>query len=413
MRTMRVVRSIAGLCGAALLVSASARAQQIEPYHSTMYFGTGLITIPVAWVSPSSADTWITAAGKRLPYYGEADAGFATSVNTNLSIDTHWWGRVSLGASAYSQNPEWGFFGQGLLVRDNQFFNGMPSLAIGVRNLGPYDHQDRFLVGHDVCLNGGSYEECVKPFFSGFKTNATLYGVASKHFWLGSQLGRLPPPTLGLTVGWGNGLFSDDGDNGDAYNESGTIAEGLFLGGRFSMHPSLNTTFSVMAENDGWDYNAGLVFDWRGLSLGLFGTELEEGSREAGNEIYNYTKFNVLLGYSGNIIDISRGVILRARITELMREMQRLRIEIAQRERRIAGLEVSLRRAQAGELAGIDQRRREIETQVEQERKAIEDARKRLEELERGRTPPTPPTTNPPTNPPSDSLRAPLTGSWN
>lgn len=408
MRTMqRYVTRMAGLIGAAMLVSAPAGAQQTEPYHSTLYFGTGLINIPVAWVSPASADAWVTAAGKRLPYYGDADASFATSINTNLSIDTHWWGRVSIGASAYSQNPEWGFFGQGLLVRENQGVYGMPAIAIGVRNIGPYDHEDRFLVGHDICLDGSTYKECVNPFYEGFKTNATVYGVATKEFFLGSLTGSLPPPTLGFTLGWGNGLFSDDGGNGDAYNEKGTIAKGLFLGARYTMHPSLNTTLAVLAENDGWDYNVGAIFDWRGLSAGLYATELEEGGREDGQGgVYNYTKFNFRLGYSGNVVDIARGVILRTRITGLMREMQRLRIEIAQREQRIAGLELALRRAQAGELTNIEERRREIESQVEQERRAIEEARKRLEELERGRQP-TPPPANPPTDQTAGATDAP------
>lgn len=406
--TQRRVGVIAGLIGAMLLTGGPARAQQHDPYHSTLYFGTGLITIPVAWVSPNSADAWVSATAKRLPYYGDADAGFATSVNTNFAIDTHWWGRASVGVSAYSQNPEWGFFGQVLALRDNEFFTGLPSVAIGVRNIGKYKKEDRFMVGHDICLRAGVYEECSNTFYDNFKTNATIYGVATKEFALGTLTGAMPATMLSFTLGWGNGLFSDDGDQGDAYNEKGTLASGLFLGGRGTFHPSLNTTVSVLAENDGWDYNAGVIFDWRGLSFGIFGTELEEGGREEGaGGVYNYTKFNASLGYSGNIIDISRGVILRTRITALTREMQRLRTEITLRERRIAGLEVALRRAQAGELANIEQRRREIETQVQQERDAIREAQRRLEELERGRTPP--PTT-PPSNPPTSSLSAP-TGS--
>jgi hypothetical protein len=157
-----------------------------------------------------------------------------------------------------------------------------------------------------------------------------------------------------------------------------------------------------MAENDGWDWNAGLVGDWRGITLGIYGTELEEGSRDPGkcsNEglcrVYNYAKLNVSLGYSGNINDIRNGVILRSRISELEREQQRLRAEVTSRERRIAALETSLRRAQAGELAEIARRRQELEGQIQEEREAIRRATERLEELERTRQPPPPPA-NPP-----------------
>ena len=83
------------------------------------------------------------------------------------------------------------------------------------------------------------------------------------------------------------------------------------------MHPTLNTTIQWLVEDDGWDVNLGVVGDWRGISLGVYGTELEEGGKQKGApgfNVYNYAKFNVTLGYSGNIIDISRGVIRRSRI---------------------------------------------------------------------------------------------------
>jgi len=90
--------------------------------------------------------------------------------------------------------------------------------------------------------------------------------------------------------------------------------------------------------------------------------------------------------------------------------MTRLRLEITQRERRIAGLEVTLRKAQAGELADIAKRRQELESQVQAERDAIRKAQERLEQLERGGNPPaTPPSTPPETQ--NQSL-SPLTASY-
>lgn len=389
---------IAGALVAAMAVPTVLAAQQRDPYPATLQFGTGLINIPTAWVSPDNSDVWVQSSGKVIEHFVDPSAmNFSTRWNTNYSMDTHWLGRFSVGISAYSQNPEWGFFGSALLIKPGQFAN-VPSVAIGVRNVGKYDNEDRLLVGHDIRLNpvDSTYDQTTGVFFDGFSTTPTIYGVATQEFgfastWSGS-----------LSLGYGNGLFSDDGGLGADYNLKGQLVEGLFLGGRVVAHPSLNTSITLMAENDGWDWNAGLVGDWRGITLGIYGTELEEGSRDPGkcsNEglcrVYNYTKLNVSLGYSGNINDIRNGVILRSRISELEREQQRLRAEITSRERRIAALETSLRRAQAGELAEIARRRQELEGQIQEEREAIRRATERLEELERTRQPPPPPATPP------------------
>jgi hypothetical protein len=408
---------VAGLtraAAAALLAASAASAQEVatqrrDPYPGTLQFGTGLINIPVAWVSPASADAWVTSSGKYIAHYEPVDAmNFVSKWNTNLSIDTHWLGRFSVGVAAYSQNPEWGFFGQVLLIRDNQFAF-LPGVAIGVRNLGRYKHEDRLLVGHDLVLRSDSaaYDDSTAVGWEGFSTSPTVYGVATKEFNAGTVSGS-------FTLGYGNGIFSDDGGLDSNYNMKGQIAEGLFLGGRVSLHPTLNTTLTLLAENDGWDWNAGVVGDWRGIYLGFYATELEEGSRDPAKcaycRIYNYLKMNVSLGYSGNIIDISRGILLRTRITELTREQQRLRNEIGQRERRIRGLETALARAQAGELAEIAKRREALEQQIQEEREQIRRAQEQLERLQ-GRPPATPPP-NPPSNPPSSNPpSAPTAGS--
>lgn len=393
MRTMRRP-SVAwvGAVAAALVVAPGLDAQQREPYPATLYHGTGLIDIPVAWVSPRSADAWVQTSAKTIPW---ADKGHSlpSYINTNISIDSHWAGRFSVGATAYSQNPDVGLFGQALLLRDGDV-GFLPALAVGIRNIGNCKTQDRFGAGCDVQLQAdGTYDRV--EVYKDFNTRPTVYGVATKEF------GSAGAGQGSFSVGWGTGMFREfPGSIGEkAYSERGTIVEGLFLGGRYSFHPTLNTTMHVMAENNGFDYNVGVIGDWRGVSLGLYGTELEEGGRGDQGGVFNYTKFNVSLGYSGNIIDISRGVILRTRITELTREQSRLRLEIANRERRIRGLEVALRRAQAGELAGIEQRRRQIEDELQAERRAIDEANERLRQLQGGQRPPA---TNPPatTTPP-------------
>jgi hypothetical protein len=410
MRTMSASASWLAAVVAASLVGATAGAAQQgnDPYPATMYFGTGLINIPVAWVSPANGDGWFNIAGKRIQYYGEKDAGFATQFNTNVSLDTHWMGRFSIGASAYSQNPEWGLFGQALLIRDNQFAF-LPAIAIGLRNVGKYKHEERFLTGYDIGLNAdGEYEEIIVN--RNFKTANTVYGVATKDFSLSGINARFPSTMMSLSVGYGNGLFEDDGGGAEGYNEKGTLVDGLFLGTRVVTHPSLNSTLTFLVENDAWDWNAGAVYNWRGISFGLYGTELEEGGRESdAGQIYNYTKINFSVGYTGNVFDVARGVILRTRITALTNEQRRLRNDIESRNRRIRDLEVALLRAQAGELTDIARRRAELESQISEERRLMKDATDRLLELERSinrTTPPptTPPPPPPPTNPPPTQL---------
>jgi hypothetical protein len=396
---------LAGVLAAGLAAAPAVSAQTLDPYSPTIHWGTGLINAPVAWISPRSADVWLNTSGKHLPSFPGRDHSFVGRLNTNIALETHWLGRLSLGASAYSQNPEYGFFGRFLLLRDGDF-GFLPGLAVGFQNLGPFDHEDRFLIGHDIVLNAdGQYEDVDVGLYQGFDTSPTLYAVATKSFNLGEATADRLPANLGLTLGWGNGMFSDDGGLGDDYNSRGTIAKGLFLGGRFIWHPTLNTSVSFLGENDAWDWNAGVVLDWRGIQAGVYGTELEEGGRdETGNrgfDNYNYAKWNVSLGYAGNIIDISRGVILRARITGLQREQQRLRIEIARRERRIQGLELALGSAQRGELADIERRRQEIETSVQEERDAIRRAEERLRQIESGQAVP------PAVRPPVDTTRPP------
>jgi hypothetical protein len=388
---MRMLRSgavpIAITLGAMLLAQRPLSAQQQDLYPATLQFGTGLIDIPVAWVSPSSGDLWLQTSAKRIPYStGDATLNLASTWNTNLAIDTHWAKRFSLGVSLYSQNPEVALFGQALLLRE-QPDKGWPSVAVGFRNLGTLKHEDRFLIGHDVSFGSdGSSNGEVSPHARNFHTAPSIYGAATKSFMVGGN------GSASFTLGFGSGLFYDDGDLGDAYNDKGQIARGLFLGGRYAVHPTENTQIDLLAENNGWDWNAGVVASWRGISLGVYATELEEGSKSPSKgslyNVYNYTKLNVSLGYSANVFDIARGVVLRTRVGELEREQARLRAELQSRERRVAQLESELRVAQAGELAQVAKQRQELEAQIQAEREAIKRAEERLKALQSPDQPP-------------------------
>jgi hypothetical protein len=389
------------VAGASIAASSLGAQAQVQPYGQTLDFGAGFINTPAAWVSRRTADSWLTLSAKDLPSYGDgAKSSLASRLNSNFAIDTHWGGRVSLGASVYSQNPEWGAFGQALLVRDGDL-GFLPGIAVGARNIGKYKHEDRFLIGHDVVLDSsGKYDEVVVSRYANFKTSPTLYAVMTKEVPLSgySEGGRT---AMSFSVGYGNGLFRDDGGLGSQYNNSGTIAKGLFLASRLVMHPSASSTITLLGENDGWDWNAGLVAEWRGVTVGVYGTELEAGGRKSeaeGFNVYNYTKINFAVGYSGNVRDISHGVVLRSRITQMTREQQKLRYEIASRERRIHRMESQLADARQGQLGDLEKRRQQIEIDLQAERDAIKRASDRLKELEAsGAKPPAskPPAGNP------------------
>lgn len=418
MRTLRpsVALSILAL-GAALVAVPAASAQdssatmpaeppQNDLYPATLDFGTGLIDDPVAWVSPASGDVWVQTSAKHIPYnlVNQTALNTAAQWNTNLSLDSHWGGRYELGFSLYSQNPEWGFFGQALLLKEEQG-KSWPAIAVGFRNLGPYPHEERMLVGHDVQIDStGNGSDITAPYARHFHSTPTLYGVATKSFAVGRT------SDASLTLGYGDGLFSDDGGLGKNYNDKGTVAKGLFFGGRYAIHPSANTRLDFLAENNGWDWNAGVVGTWRGISLGIYGTELEEGSKSPSKgtfySVYNYTKVNLSLGYSGNIYDIGRGTMLRSRVGELQREETRLHLELAKREERITALDDQLRKAQAGELAEVAKRRQTLESEIQAERDAIQKAEDRLKALQAGdQKPPVKPPQSPPAAP--DSTKPP------
>jgi len=393
----RPPRGRAWLIVACVSAVPSLAAQQVQPYGQTLTFGVGYINTPAAWVSRRTADSWLTLSAKDLPSFDDPSKnGLASRLNSNLALDTHWGGRVSIGASLYSQNPEWGAFGQALLVRDGDL-GFLPGIAVGARNVGRFKHEDRFLIGHDVVLDStGKYDEVVVARYAQFKTSPTLYAVMTKDVPLSDYSAR-GQSSMSLSVGYGNGLFRDDGGLGDQYNNSGTIARGLFLGSRLVMHPWSNGALTLLAENDGWDWNAGVTAEWRGVTLGVYASELEAGGRKGraeGFNVYNYTKVNFALGYFGNVRDISHGVVLRSRVTELTREQQRLRTEIASRERRAQKLEKQLAEARQTQLAELEKRRQQLELDLQAERDAIKRASDRLKELEQGGA--KPPATKPP-----------------
>ena len=276
----RSVRIALLVTSAAVALPRIANAQQTYP--QTTYWGAGLIDIPVAWVSPVTGDFSVNFSGKTF-HGAKASPGLSVlnGLNTNGALSFSFFGRLETGISIYSDNPEWGLFAQGLLLNEENFrvksgaMRWIPSVAVGMRNIGPYDHIDRFTIGYN--LFPGSQADPGKQHLAdslhqNFNTGNTVYGVATKSFALNELNPGWGKTTLSFTFGYGNGLFKNDGGLGSAY--AANPWNGAFGGVKVDLYPTKSSTLSFMAENNSWDYNLGASYEWHGLRAGAYWTEL-------------------------------------------------------------------------------------------------------------------------------------------
>jgi hypothetical protein len=150
-RMCRRVPILVAACLAIALDAPAARAQ--EEFPQTLRWGSGLISIPVAFVPPESGDFGLSLslAKYRMPTVAP-DSG--PRVHDQGAFSVALFGRVELGISAYSPDPEQGFFWEGLLLNQDDFHHGLwnllPSIAVGMRNVGPYQHIDRYGLGYSL-----------------------------------------------------------------------------------------------------------------------------------------------------------------------------------------------------------------------------------------------------------------------
>jgi hypothetical protein len=187
------------------------------------------------------------------------------------------------------------------------------------------------------------------------------------------------------------------------------VAPGFFFGVQGTTHPIPGLSVAILGENDGFDYNAGVRVDYRGLGVGVYGSELQEGGRHLPQDflIYNYKKLNVVFSYAGNFLSIAHGVLLRSQISELEHERAVMRTEIARRERRIQQLQVTLNKLQGSALSDVDRQRQALESQLKDEQDAIRRANERLQQLQQGQQPPVVPPAPPPATPQSPPPQSP------
>ena len=393
------LRHLAIAAAALGIVPGAVRAQQDFP--QTLYWGSGLIDIPVAWVSPLTGDFSFGYSGKGFRVDPVATKlNYDDRLNSQLTLSTSLLGRLEGGVAFFSSNPEYGFFVRGLLVRQEDLearggaLRWFPAVAVGMRNLGKYEHIDRFGVGYALLPpTAGSPDARHEPdsLHLNFDTAPTLYAVATKSLTLNQIRDTWPNLGVSLTLGFGNGLFRDDGDLGASYAKNAT--GGLFYGATVDLPVSPDLRFTLLAENNAWDFNVGATAAYRGLHAGLYVTELGAGSSSSSTPFYNYRKVAFSLGWQSNILALLHGDFLQKRADLLAREREQLLKDISERQRRVAALQLELDRYEAQNLLELEQRRAAAELQLRTERDALrrlEDRLKRVEQ-QRGTIPPPPP----------------------
>lgn len=399
----RVVRQVAVGLALGVMPLAIVAGQQQE-YPQTLYWGSGLIDIPIAWAPPLTGDFAFGYSGKRFRIDPIATKlNYNDRMNSQLTFSAAVLGRLEGGVAFYSSNPEYGFFVRGVLVREEDLaarggvLKWLPAIAVGARNLGKYSHIDRFGIGYRLLPptpEDPNARHEPDSLHLNFDTAPTLYAVATKSV----VFERLHGAGLSVSVGAGNGLFSDDGGLGSTYAKNAT--GGLFYGAIADFPVTPDFHLAVMAENNAWDFNVGGSATYRGIRAGVYVTELGAGSSSntlgdgiAPKGFYNYRKVAFTLGWQSNILGLLRGDFLQKRADRLASERAQLLTDISERQRRVAALELELDRYEAQNLLELEQRRAAAEVQLRQEKDALrrlEDRLKRVEQQRGTSQPPQP-----------------------
>ena len=372
-----------------------------QSYPQTLYWGAGLIDIPVAWIAPVSGDFALSVSGQT---FNSAQASpqlaALNGLNTNGALSFSFWGRVELGFSIYSDNPEWGLFANGLVLNEEDYRaksgadHWVPSIALGVRNVGPYTHVDRYTIGYELFpgpAGGPQVQHEPDSLHQNFKTAMTLYGVVTKSFQLREIKNSWGRTNLSVSLGFGNGLFSDNGGLGKAYSNQAT--GGIFGGLKVDTYPNANSTLSFMVEQNAWQWNIGAAYDWRGLRLGLYWMNLFPGAADTGAaaQLYNYSKFAFAISWSSNVLGVVQGDFLEKQETQLTRQVEMLQKEIGVRQQKIAALQLEIQRYEAQNLLELEQRRASAEQALRAEKEALKQLEDRLQKLEQNAPPSKPP----------------------
>ena len=357
---------LSAMLGAVLGVPHAAHAQRPQ-FGPTIFWDAGLINTPAAFVAPLGGDLSFSFARMTLDS-AKALPGIGKSAAYDFSASASLFGHAEVGISVFSGDLNGGLFAKGLVwdQTDGTYRTGMlhwlPSVALGIRNVGTERGLDRF---------GRTGQ-------AGFNTSPTLYAVATRTVVLAApEEGTRPRAQLSVSAGIGNGLFVEDGGLGKAYARSST--HGLFGGAQVQFATGRYSSLSLLAEHDAWDVNAGAQAEWRGLRASLYATELGAGSGTAGSVAYR--KIVVALGWQTNASALLRGNRMDERIAEIGRQTGQLRADIAASEQRVRALDAQITALKSAEAAGLATERMNLERRLREE----QDALKRLQELLKAR----------------------------
>ncbi len=359
------------LVAVTLIVASGAltRVEAQDQFPQTMHWGSGLIDVPAAWVAPMTGDFAVQISRQTL------GGSYGSTAHYHGAAHVALFGRAEIGVAAFSRIGQWGAYGTGLLLDEQDFryrtgaVRWVPSFALGFRNLGPYENADRFGLGYGAGHQPDAYH-------TEFRTSPTLFAVATRSFDAGSV-------QVSGSVGYGNGLFTDDGELGEAYGRHAT--GGVFGGIKADYRPERHTVVSLLAENNAWDFNLGASVNHRGIRAGLYWIGVGAGSAADATGLYDHQRVAFTLGWQSSVLALFNGNALRRRVAELERERDQLRAAIDAGRQRVAKLETEITEYRAQNLLELEQRRQQAEQELKAEREALRRLEERLRRLEQQR----------------------------
>jgi hypothetical protein len=300
-RRLRRSASITGCWLLGLAILAGDGSGQSTKVGTTLRYGSGLLDVPVANVLPDGA-------------FSVTYSGFFTSNQTDLFTndsgdvtalgpfqDEGWrgdfafayglWDLLEVGGTLQSLDrkanggPLMGAFGRLTLVHAEK--NGF-GLAVGGRWLNGPNFGDG--VEYAPTRLGVADRRFRRDL--GGKINATgftFYTVGSFDLE-GPTTGLLPRNDWTLTGGWGTGLFREGG--GFDWYEN-TDSNGWFAGAALHMELAPGTILTIESEYTGFDINAGVGLDLKGIRIGahVLGANYSEN-----RSIYLSRKFGLSAG---------------------------------------------------------------------------------------------------------------------
>lgn len=350
----------------ALLCTASSLQAQRAIFTPTLYWDTGLIDTPAAWVSPLGGDLAFHVTRVQVDSTATFGPQGMAGAIYNFSITASLWGRAEVGTSIFTADMKGGLFAKALLwdQMDGEFRKGMmhwmPSVAVGMRNVGEQKQTTRW----------------AEPGVAGFNTSPTLYAVSTRTFAMGpaAEPGARPKSQLSLNLGIGNGLFSDDGGIGEKYAKHAT--NGVFAGAKMDFATSRFSNLSLMAEMSGWDYNVGAVYDVRGIRAGIYVLEADAGSPSPAS--WSYRKVAFSLGWQTNALALLRGSRMEDRVAQMEKERDQLTRDIQRSEELVAALTNQLQRVEGATEADRRAQRELLEQKLREEQEALRRLQERL-----------------------------------